>query len=96
MIAPQVKAIGPAWLVPPAGPRNRGKATVKIRQNAPLEALPRKGFGYVLTTLIYLCPTKIPKNIWDFHTKVVQLNGLFIYNVIQCKTLFLNFLFFNL
>ena len=40
VIAPQGQAIGHSGLEPP---RNRRKATVKIRRNAPEGALPRKG-----------------------------------------------------
>ena len=42
MIAPQDYAVGSAGLEPAAGARNRRKATVKIRRNAPLGALPRE------------------------------------------------------
>ena len=49
----------PAVLEPPAGARNRRKATVKIRRNAPQEALSRKGLYPS-----FLIP-KIPSNFRD-------------------------------
>ena len=42
MIAPQDYAVGSAGLEPAVGARNRRKATVKIRRNVTLGALPRE------------------------------------------------------
>ena len=43
VIVPQGKAIGPADLEPPAGSRNRRKATVKNTKNRPLKSVATKG-----------------------------------------------------
>ena len=43
MIALQGYAIGPAGLEPPAGARNRRKATVKNTKNRPLGSVATKG-----------------------------------------------------
>ena len=74
-------------LEPPAGTRNRGKATSKIRKNAPLEALSRKG---LYPNLLFYVKTKnyglggwtpFPIPLFDVTLEATKLH------IIQCKWL---------
>ena len=52
VIAPQGQVIGPAGLEPPAGARNRRKATVKNTKNRPIRCVATKGTISFFDTLI--------------------------------------------